>query len=155
MREKSSEAVGPGVYPPVIFGFAILSIILQRIFGVPSPLSKSARLAGFPLLILGFLLGGTAVKAQYRAGTPVDPHLPSTALVQSGPYRLTRNPIYLAFVLIASGFALLLNSLWSLSLMPIMTIILDKGMVKREENYLEQKFGEEYRQYKKRVPRWL
>ena len=155
MQDSSSDAVGPGVYPPVIFGSLLLTIILQRIFGVPSPLSKSVRLVGFPMLIFGLFLGGSAVKAQYQVGTPVDPHLPTTALVQTGPYRLTRNPIYLSFALIISGLAFLFNTSWSLTLLPGMVFILDKGMVRREEDYLEQKFGEEYRQYKKRVPRWV
>jgi len=127
----------------------------QKARGVPSPLPKPARPLGIPLIAAGLLLGGTAVKAQFQAGTPVDPHQPTTALVESGPYRFTRNPIYLSFAFIIPGVALLFNTLWTLPLVPGMLAILDREMVQREEVYLEQKFGREYKEYKARVPRWL
>ncbi len=156
MSEKQNQAVGTGmVHPPVIFGIGLGTIILQKVLGVPSPLPRPARPAGLPLIAAGLLLGGAAFKAQQQAHTPVDPHLPTTALVESGPYRFTRNPIYLSFALIVSGVALLFNAFWTLPLVPGMLAILDRGMVPREEVYLEQKFGKKYRNYKQKVHRWI
>jgi protein-S-isoprenylcysteine O-methyltransferase Ste14 len=156
MIEKHNEAVGIGkVHPPVILGIGLVTIILQKILGVPSPLPKPARSLGFPLIVVGLVLGGAAFKAQHQAGTPVDPHQPTRALVKSGPYRITRNPIYLSFAFLISGAALIMNTFWTLPLVPGVLAILDRGMVRREEDYLEEKFGEDYAEYKHKVPRWL
>ncbi len=155
MFEKTKDAVGPGVYPPVLFGLVLMTIILQRVFHVPSPLPRSTRISGIPLMIMGLLLGGSAIKAQAEAGTPVDPHLPTTALVKSGPYRFTRNPIYLSFSFMLTGLAIVLNTFWSLPFVAGMLAILDRGMVKPEEDYLERKFGENYNVYRRKVRRWL
>ncbi|MGH6833525.1 MAG: methyltransferase family protein, partial [Methyloceanibacter sp.] len=89
------------------------------------------------------------------AGTSVVPGQPSTALVVEGPYRVTRNPIYIGFVLAYFGLAVVLTSVWVLLLLIPVLIILQRGVVKPEEVYLEQQFGETYRKYKARVPRWL
>ena len=156
MEETHNDAVGIGsVHPPVILGVGLGTIILQKILGVPSPLPRLTRPFGIPLVIAGLLLGGTAFKAQHQGGTPVDPHQPTNALVQTGPYRFTRNPIYLSFLLIVAGLAVLFNAFWTLPLVPGMAAILDRGMVVREEVHLEEKFSREYKEYKKQVPRWL
>ena len=156
MIEKQNQAVGTGrVHPPVILGIGLGTVLLQKVLGVPSPLPKLVRPLGIPLILVGLVLGGTAVMTQRQAGTPVDPHQPTRNLVESGPYRITRNPIYLSFAFIISGVALLLNTFWTLPLVPGVLAILDQGMVQREEDYLEQKFGKEYTDYKQRVPRWL
>ena len=93
--------------------------------------------------------------SQRRAGTSPDFRKPTTALVVAGPYRITRNPIYLAMAFVISGLAFLLSEVWSLVLLPVVLLILDRGVVRGEETYLEQKFGEDYRAYKNRVPRWF
>lgn len=155
MSEKSMDAVGPGVYPPLLFGLVLLTIILQKVFRVASPVPRATRNIGFPLFISGLLLGGSAIKAQAQAGTPVDPHLPTKSLVKTGPYSFTRNPIYLSFSLILSGLAFLFNAVWSLPLIPGMLAVLDRGMVKPEEEYLERKFGSEYKEYRQKVRRWI
>ena len=90
-----------------------------------------------------------------RAGTSVVPAEPATALVVTGPYRFTRNPIYIGFVLAYFGFAIVLTSMWVLLLLIPVLVILQRGVVAREEEYLERQFGEAYRKYKARVPRWL
>jgi protein-S-isoprenylcysteine O-methyltransferase Ste14 len=93
---------------------------------------------------------------QFRqAGTSVIPGEPSTVLLESGPYRFTRNPIYIAFVILYFGLAVMLTSAWMLLLLIPVLIILQRGVVEREEAYLQSKFGEAYRKYQARVPRWL
>jgi protein-S-isoprenylcysteine O-methyltransferase Ste14 len=77
------------------------------------------------------------------------------ALVVDGPFRFTRNPLYLSLTLLYSGTALLLNLLWVVLLLPIALVIMQFGVISREERYLEKKFGQEYLRYKTRVRRWI
>ena len=90
-----------------------------------------------------------------RAQTPVDPYSPSTAIVVEGPYRYTRNPLYLALTLFYLALASIVNSVWPLLLLPLVLLVIQRGVIAREERYLEQKFGEQYLRYKSRVRRWL
>lgn len=90
-----------------------------------------------------------------RRGTPVDPRRSTTALVTDGPYRYSRNPLYLRVTLFHLSVAFLLNDVWLLAVLPPVLIVLHVGVVRREERYLEAKFGNEYREYKAKVRRWL
>jgi protein-S-isoprenylcysteine O-methyltransferase Ste14 len=112
-------------------------------------------------LLGGTLLGGailiitTAFRKIKQAGTNVNPTQPTTALVTTGPYTITRNPLYLGLTMFYAGIALLGNLFWSLLLLPVVLRIINQGVIAREERYLENKFGEQYKQYKERVPRWF
>ena len=90
-----------------------------------------------------------------RAGTSMVPMNPATVLVTSGPYRLTRNPMYLgmAFLYVALAFAF--GVIWALALLPAVIVMVDRFVIAREEPYLERKFGQAYHDYKARVRRWL
>jgi protein-S-isoprenylcysteine O-methyltransferase Ste14 len=89
------------------------------------------------------------------ARTSMVPMRPSTALVTSGPYRVTRNPMYVGMAFLYAGLALLLGVIWSLAFLPAVLLMVDRFVIAREERYLEARFGEEYRAYKGRVRRWL
>jgi protein-S-isoprenylcysteine O-methyltransferase Ste14 len=104
---------------------------------------------------LGAVLMISALRAFSRAGTPVDPYEPARALATDGPYRFTRNPIYLGFALVYLGFAIVLNALWAVALLPVVVVVVDRGVIAREERYLERRFGEDYRAYKAHVRRWV
>jgi len=123
--------------------------------GLSTPLPKSVRWAGIPLLMTGLWLGSSAFMSQRRAGTSPDFRRPTSALVMGGAYRITRNPIYLGMAFVTSGLAFLLSEVWSLVLLPVVLMVLDRGVVISEEDYLERKFGVDYLAYKKRVPRWF
>ncbi len=82
-------------------------------------------------------------------------HLPTTAIVETGPYRFTRNPIYLGMFLGLVGLAIAFDSLWLLVMLVPFTLAIRYGVVAREEAYLERKFGDAYRQYRARVRRWV
>jgi len=99
-----------------------------------------------------FLYGGAFIVA---AGTNLDPALPSTAVVTSGPFRFSRNPLYLALTLLYIGLTLAFNTWWGIVMLVPLLIIMHRGVVQREERYLEQKFGESYRQYRSKVRRYL
>ena len=90
-----------------------------------------------------------------RAGTNVRPDKPTTAIVKDGPYRFTRNPIYLANTVLYVGVTLLFNAFWPLLTLVPFFLLLHWGVVRREERYLEARFGETYLDYKSRVRRWF
>ena len=89
------------------------------------------------------------------AGTNVSPHNPTLAIVKCGPYRFTRNPLYVSLCLLQLGISLRLNDWIALSLTLVLFGMLHYGVVLREEIYLERKFGEEYLAYKRSVRRWI
>jgi protein-S-isoprenylcysteine O-methyltransferase Ste14 len=90
-----------------------------------------------------------------RAGSNVPTSMPTTTIVDTGPYRFTRNPIYLAMMLALAGLAIAFDSLWILLTLVPFALVIGYGVVAREEAYLERKFGEAYRRYRARVRRWV
>lgn len=100
-------------------------------------------------------LGIWSARAMQRAGTIPDLSTPVAALVRDGPYRYSRNPIYLAIALLYLGINLLLSNLWGVILLPLWLAIVNRGVILPEERYLDERFGEAYRAYRKRVRRWL
>ena len=147
------------VKPPILFdGAVLLGCLLSWIVPLgPGLGSANARAlaAGGAIALIGFTLMAVSVRQFRQAGTSVIPGEPSTVLLESGPYRFTRNPIYIGFVIFYFGFAIMLTSAWMLLLLIPVLIILQRGVVEREEAYLQAKFGEAYRKYQARVPRWL
>jgi protein-S-isoprenylcysteine O-methyltransferase Ste14 len=90
-----------------------------------------------------------------RAHTNLMPIKPTTVLVIAGPYRLTRNPIYLGFLCIYIAAALWFSVVWALALVPLVVLAVQRLAIVKEERYLEQKFGDTYRQYRAHVRRWI
>jgi protein-S-isoprenylcysteine O-methyltransferase Ste14 len=156
---NANDHADVAVMPPLLFlgallGGALLSYLIPIGPGLGSA-NGLALLVGFTFVALGFLLVALSFRNFQRAGTSVVPNEPSTALVMTGPYRFTRNPIYIGFVLAYFGFAIVLTSMWVLLLLIPVLLILQRGVVLREEAYLKRKFGDAYRKYQARVPRWL
>ena len=148
----------PGVIapPPLVYLAGLLvGMALQR--RLPSPRLRRAPTAplGGALLVAGIGLAVLFITAFRRAGTPVDPRRSTTALVTSGPYRFTRNPGYVALALVFAGIAVLTGGVWVLLMLVPTLVVIDRGVIAREERYLDERFGEEYREYKGRVRRWL
>ena len=151
----------PGVIapPPLIYlGFLLAGWALERwvatdlTLGLPDPLRRWGAVG---LIALGFLIEGAAIERFRRKGTAVEPWKPSTALATDGVYRLSRNPIYLGFTLIYLGIALAMDAPVALALILPCLIMVDQFVIAREERYLETRFGEPYRAYKRSVRRWL
>jgi protein-S-isoprenylcysteine O-methyltransferase Ste14 len=147
----------PGVIapPPLIFvGALAVGFGLEALLPSAS-LPGALRWLGGVLVLAGLTLMGSFVSSFRRANTAVDPGKPTTAIVTSGPYRLTRNPGYLGMALVYTGIALLAGALWTLvALLPALAVI-DRAVIAREERYLEAKFGQDYLAYKARVRRWV
>jgi protein-S-isoprenylcysteine O-methyltransferase Ste14 len=101
------------------------------------------------------ILAVGAAREMRRARTAILPDRTTTALVTSGPFRLTRNPLYLSLGLLLAGAAFAMNSLAVLAMIVPWAVVMRYGVIAREERYLERKFGEDYRAYRRRVRRWL
>ncbi len=155
---SSPDTSSVRVPPPLIYaglflvGYAVHRPVPLRLWGnVPPP----ARLAAWVVVGAGVLLAASAVWLFRRAGTTPNPARPTTALVLHGPYRFTRNPMYVGLGLCYLGATLLVNSVWPLVLFPALIVLVQRWVIAREEAYLERKFGAEYRAYRTRVRRWL
>jgi len=125
---------------------------------VPLPLLPADLPAGglgAMVFVLALALFAWAIVTITRAGSNVPTNLPTTTIVENGPYRFTRNPIYLAMFLGLIGLAIAFDNLWLLMMLVPFALVIRYGVVAREEAYLERKFGDLYRGYRLRVRRWL
>jgi len=148
---------GPAIIapPPLLFAGPWLGgFLLDQLVPLPR-LALALRLAGLPLTAAGVALGGWFFVTMRRAGTPVDPREAPTALVQAGPFRHTRNPAYVGLTLTYLGLSLVAGGRWALLLLPVVLVAVDRGVIRREERYLDERFGSDYREYRRRVRRWL
>ncbi len=153
---ETTETAGVIAPPPLIFLSALgAGFVLNQNIGRASLPLKLRVSVGATALVAGAALMRSFVQAFARAGTPLDPYRPSRAIVTDGPYRLSRNPGYLGMTLVYAGISLLSNSPWGLVPLPIAVAIVDRGVIAREERYLERRFGAPYLEYKQRVRRWI
>jgi protein-S-isoprenylcysteine O-methyltransferase Ste14 len=149
----------PGVIAPPVVLYAIFFVgtfLLQRICPLPIPLS--GRAAFWPTAIFLNLSGVLALWAAWamvRAKTRINPLRPATCLVRYGPFKYSRNPLSISLVLLYVGMAFQINTLWPMFFLPAFLIVYHYGIIRREERYLESKFGDEYRNYCASVRRWL
>lgn len=142
--------------PPLLFAaYLITALVLNWLLPFPEPWAGIVRVFGGLCVVGGLLLGSTAIWAMRRAHTSPDPHTPATALVTDGPYRLTRNPIYLGFLLITLGFTLVAGTLWGLVLSPFLIWSVNRIIIRAEEGYLATRFPGSYQAYKSQARRWI
>ena len=156
---ETAEDHGPAVliFPPVLFGLTLVTgIVLTWLFPFHFwEATWSRRILGAVLFLAALSFGRWGEATMRRAGTNVRPDRPSTAIVEDGPFRFTRNPLYLAVITMFVGIAQMANSAWFLLLLVPMALVLHFGVIRREERYLDAKFGEPYRGYRARVRRYL
>ncbi len=144
------------VPPPLLFLlFVVAALALNWLLPLPEPWASLLRLVGGIGVLVGFGVGSAAVLSMMRAKTTPDPHRPTAALVTNGPYRYSRNPIYLGFLLISVGFTLLAGTLWGLLLSPLLVWVVTTIIIRAEEGYLAVKFADAYAEYKSRARRWI
>jgi len=139
----ASLATGLGLdyYYPLHFGGFSGSFILH--------------LVGAPLLVIGSLMIIYSKQILQAHNQPSEPGVATTAIIQDGMYQHSRNPLYTGLTLCYCGLAFAIDNVWLLVLLPLTLITVLLVLIKPEERYLEQKFGDDYRDYKKRVRRWL
>ena len=136
-------------------GCFLAGLAATRLFPPPKMLAPKSQVFGAALFGFGVVVIAWAVRTMERGGTSPDAALHPTALVTRGPFRFSRNPIYLGFLLIYAGGGLLLNSLWIVLLVSGVIAGLTQAIIVRDEQLLEKRFGDEYRAYRARVRRWL
>lgn len=142
--------------PPVLFlGFILLGLLLDLIWPSSLPVGGFRYFAGLGALGLGVALLAWSMQLFRRAGTNVETRKPTHALVATGPYRVSRNPIYIALSLMHVGIGTLGDNLWLVGLVVPALLVIRYGVIAREEQYLEGKFGDDYRRYRSAVRRWL
>jgi protein-S-isoprenylcysteine O-methyltransferase Ste14 len=154
-----TDADSPGViiFPPLLFlSTLLLGVVLHFLAPLPWTLpAPGSRIIGVLFLVASMFLARSAESQMKRVGTNVRPDLPTTSIVTGGPFRYSRNPLYIATLGLYIGLALLFPAVWPLLLIIPMLIVLSWGVIAREERYLDAKFGVEYRAYRDRVRRWI
>jgi protein-S-isoprenylcysteine O-methyltransferase Ste14 len=145
------------IRPPLAWGLAVIAgLALNWLIPLPFlPADLPAGWLGTMVFVLALGLIAWAIITITRAASNVPTNLPTTTIVESGPYRFTRNPIYLGMFLGLIGLAIAFDNLWLLMMLVPFALVIRYGVVAREEAYLERKFGDVYRRYHARVRRWL
>ena len=156
MSERHANAL---VHPPILYlGGLVTGSLLEVLMPIgPGLAGGSARAvwAGLAIAAVGFAIAVKAMKLFADAGTSLPVHTPTDALVTEGLYSWSRNPIYISLSVFYVGLSIALTTGWALLLLPFVIVILQKGVIEREEAYLAEEFGEAYLAYRNRVPRWL
>lgn len=144
------------VPPPLIYaaGF-LLGGVVQRAVPLEGLEGGPWRLLGAACMASAVALNASSISSFRRAKTSLVPVKPTSVLVASGPYRFTRNPMYVGLGLLHAGLALWLGMPWALLFLPLVLATVDRFVIRREEGYLARKFGDEYVRYAARVRRWL
>jgi len=153
-----SKKDNPGVIapPPLIFlCFLAAGYYINRLYPIPLIKGPLGTIIAGIFLVYACLTAGLAFYYMIKAGTNVDVRKPAKTIVTVGIYSYTRNPMYLSMVILLIAFTFLANALWIAISIPFFIVIMQKGVIEREEAYLENKFGEEYLRYKNRVRRWI
>src|SRR5712692_305132 len=144
------------VRPPLVYLVAIvIGFVLEVVWPSDFIPHGFATPLGMGSVVIAVMLFFYSVARFRAAGTPVPGNRPTTAIVRTGPYRFSRNPIYVAFSLLQLGVAAWANSLWLIATLIAAIALMTAVVIPREERYLEGKFGTEYLAYKARVRRWI
>jgi len=154
-RQSKHGGPLPGLLrPPLVFLAALLAGILLN-WAWPLPLPFAIRILGPAITVCSVLLFLLSYRAFRAAGTPVRGSQRSTAIVRTGPYRFSRNPIYLSFILLVLGFSIWMKNVWSLIMLIPAVALIALVVIPREEAFLESNFHDQYASYKSSVRRWL
>ena len=156
MSWEAADRPGVIVVPPLLYLAAlVLGMLMNWAFPWPLPGGIVVRLIGVVVVALGIWVAWVARGEFDRAGTNVNPIHPATTIVTSGPFRWSRNPMYVAMAVAWIGLALATRTGWFLFLLPLLLAVMHWGVILREERYLERKFGALYTEYKQRVRRYI
>ncbi len=155
MQEQRDRA-GVIFPPPAIALLALIAAIaLNRFWPLPFTPRVLAIVLGVVFCVSGVGIAAWGRVTLVKSGTNVNPYKPTTSIVSDGPYRFTRNPLYVGLQCLLVGLSLLAGTWWGLVLLALAFLILHYGVVLQEEAYLERKFGQAYLSYKSKVRRWL
>ena len=157
MNEEYRETAKIRTHPALLFfGCLVAGYLADRVVPVQLlPDDFPSTWISVLMFVLSFLLGGWSFREYARCQTPVDPQFPAENLVTTGPCRFSRNPFYLALIILQTGFAILVNSLWMSAATVVLFVLLHFTVIIPEETYLTTRFGQDYLDYRARVRRWL
>lgn len=156
MAGKGPDSPGVIVPPPLIY---LIGLILGYGLGLAFPIAflpfVPSLILGVVVFLAGLAIASSAIRTFRRHRTSSIPTRPATALVRDGPFRFTRNPMYLSLGIVYAGLALMMDSPWALLLVIPVILAVNFYVIAREERYLEREFGDEYRSYMAEVRRWI
>lgn len=146
-------------WPPIVYVAAVAAAIvlhwLLPLPWIPRPLSELLFAVGWLVVGAALAVEFSAMRTMARAKTTIMPHRGSDHLVTSGPFSFTRNPIYLGNTMLMIGIGLIAGIVWFVLLAPVAAFVTQKLAIEREEQHLEIRFGKKYRDYAKKVRRWI
>lgn len=155
MRARSDH---PGVWfpPPLWYALAVLiGVLIDRRWPLPVSGGSLTAVAGAFFAVGGIVLALVSIGRFRRSDTSIVPIRPAEALVLAGPYRYTRNPMYVSLALLTMAFGLFLATWWPILLLVPTLAIVQQFVILPEERYLRRRFGADYEAYTRRVRRWL
>lgn len=154
----TTRSDSPGVWfpPPLLYALSMVAgVLLDRRWRLPIATGLPTTIAGAVLVVCGIALSIVSVDRFRRSATSIVPIRPAGALVLSGPYHYTRNPMYVGLALLTVAAALLRATWWPIVLLVPTLAIVQQFIILPEERYLRRRFGSEYDAYARRVRRWL
>ncbi|MCX6082292.1 MAG: isoprenylcysteine carboxylmethyltransferase family protein [Chloroflexi bacterium] len=156
MAKENNKTARLPLPPAILMAiFLIVALLFGWKLPIPVPFPVWMKLVGWAISLGGIGIGFSAVRTMEKAHTSPDPDKPTSEIVKQGPYRLSRNPIYLSYVMFVIGLPLAIGYYWGAILAPIVVDAYDRLIIAREETYLEHIFGQKYLEYKSSVRRWL
>ena len=159
--QKKLRSPGVNFPPPAIHvvGFIIGWMFDRAVFALPLFTDAASmpmrRMVGGLIVVVGAAFALSAAMTFKKAKTAIIPHYSASHIVDTGPFRISRNPMYVGITLAYVGFSILLNSGWPLILLPLVLMLLFTMVIAKEERYLHSAFGATYAEYQHRVRRWL
>lgn len=152
-KQDTAGVIAP---PPLIYLAAlVIGLALRAIAPTPFLPRGLGYVVGAVLIVIGVWLLFWGARVMRHAGTSVSTRVATTALVTTGPFRFSRNPLYVSLTLCYLGIAIATQTLWAILLLLVVLAVIQRGVIDREERYLERKFGADYIRYKERVRRWI
>ncbi len=151
-HRPATRVLPPAPYAAALFGGWWLD---RRILPLPLDGGAAGNLLGWLAVGIGLVLFAWTFATFWRHRTTVNPYKAASTLCTEGPFRFSRNPIYVGDWFILAGVSLLLKTAWPLMFAPLIWVLLRYGVIRHEEAHLEARFGDAYRTYRARVRRWL
>lgn len=159
MTDGEEQHIGIAHLPPplIYLVFLVMGLVANLYYRIPfsSPGNIVLLVLGLGIIASGLAFGALALGSMKSAGVSPLPWRAPGKLVVNGPFRFSRNPLYISLTLMYLGISVANNTLWPLAFLVFALIIVDRETILQEERFLEKKFGEEYRSYKARVRRWI
>jgi protein-S-isoprenylcysteine O-methyltransferase Ste14 len=153
---ESKDHANVKVHPPVLLLIhLVVAFALHWLLPLSNTFPKFLEWVGYGLVFVGLGFAFRAMNQFRKVHTTLDPHGSVSAIVTDGPYRISRNPIYLSLLCFLIGIPFVSGNYWGLMMCPVFVATMNQLVIKHEETYLEEKFKDVYTSYKSRVRRWL